>query len=364
MNKFFVDPDIAKAKTINADFYTSAEVFEECKEKVFAPSWQFIGSSELAAEQGDVCPVTLLADYLNEPLLLTRDKTGSVNLLSNVCTHRGNIVAEKACKLNHLRCRYHGRLFNLDGHFVSMPEFKEVEDFPTAADDLPKLELFKWGHWLFTSLAPQKAPEAAVVFKDMIERVGWMPLDDFKFEPAMSKVFKVKCNWALYCENYLEGFHIPFVHAGLNAVIDYGEYATELFFPYSSLQLGLAKKAEDCFVLPANSPDHGKNVAAYYFWVFPNMMFNFYPWGLSVNLVEPVSVRECRVSFFSYVWDASKLNKGAGADLDKVEKEDEEIVENVQRGVNSRFYKHGRYSVTREQGTHHFHRILAEFIGH
>jgi choline monooxygenase len=126
--------------------------------------------------------------------------------------------------------------------------------------------------------------------------------------------------------------------------------------------LGLAKTAKDCFDLPKSSPDYGKNVAAYYFWVFPNMMFNFYPWGLSVNVVEPVSVGECRVQFLSYVWDESKLNKGAGSGLDKVEQEDEEIVQNVQRGVRSKFYKHGRYSVTREQGTHHFHRILAEFI--
>lgn len=375
MTKYFVDPDIAKAKTINADLYTSAEVFERCKEKIFAPSWQFIGNEDLVKENGDVYPLTLLENYFDEPLLLTRDKAGRVNLLSNVCTHRGNLVADKACKLNNLRCRYHGRMFNLDGRFISMPEFKEVENFPTKADDLARLELFKWGRWLFTCVAPHPVlskgegvqPHAALFsaerfFKDMIERVSWMPLEDFKFEPGLSRVFNVKANWALYCENYLEGFHIPFVHAGLNAVIDFGEYATELFFPYSSLQLGLAKNSENCFDLPVNSPDYGKKVAAYYFWVFPNMMFNFYPWGLSINVVEPVAAGECRVKFYSYVWDATKLNKGAGAGLDKVEKEDEEIVENVQRGVRSRFYEQGRYSVTREQGTHHFHRLLAEFL--
>ncbi len=363
MPKYFVDPDIAKAKTINADFYVSAEIFEQCKEKIFAPSWQFIGSDDLVKENGDVYPFTLLENYLDEPLLLTRNKAGELNLLSNVCTHRGNLVVDNACKLNNLRCRYHGRMFNLDGDFISMPEFKEVENFPAKEDDLPKLNLFKWGKWLFTSVGPGTAiAGGADVFKDMMERVSWMPLVDFKFEPELSRVFHVNANWALYCENYLEGFHIPFVHAGLNAVIDYGEYATELFFPYSSLQLGLAKNAKDCFDLPVNSPDHGKNVAAYYFWVFPNMMFNFYPWGLSVNVVEPVAVGESRVKFFSYVWDASKLDKGAGAGLDKVEKEDEEIVENVQRGVRSRFYQHGRYSVTREQGTHHFHRLLAGFM--
>ncbi len=300
MPGYFIDPDIAKAKTLDSDFYTSKEVFEQCKEKIFAPSWQFIGSDDLVKENGDVCPFTLLENFLNEPLLLTKDRSGEISLLSNVCTHRGNLVVEKACKLNNLRCRYHGRMFNLDGHFVSMPEFKEVENFPTKNDDLSRLNLFRWGKWLFTALESHPVnPKGEVVFKDMMERVSWMPLDDFNFQPELSKVFNVKCNWALYCENYLEGFHIPFVHAGLNAVIDFSEYNTELFFPFSSLQLGLAKNEDDCFDLPLNSPDYGTGkVAAYYFWVFPNMMFNFYPWGLSVNVVEPVAVSECRVSFF------------------------------------------------------------------
>ncbi|HVW12192.1 MAG TPA: aromatic ring-hydroxylating dioxygenase subunit alpha [Mucilaginibacter sp.] len=360
MPDFFVDPNIARAKTLHGDVYNSREVFEQCREKIFAPSWQFIGNTELVKEPGDIYPFTLLPGYLDEPLLLTKDKAGKLNVLSNVCTHRGNLVADKACKVNNLRCRYHGRLFGLDGKFVSMPEFKEVENFPSKDDDLPALQSFKWSNWLFTSVNPVYAPE--LFFRDMIERVSWMPLDYFRPHPELSRTFHVKANWALYCENYLEGFHIPFVHASLNAVIDYGDYATELYFPYSSLQLGLARSSADCFDLPESSPDYGKNVAAYYFWVFPNMMFNFYPWGLSVNVVEPVSVGECRVRFISYVWDESKLDKGAGSALDKVEMEDEEIVENVQRGVRSRFYKHGRYSVTREQGTHHFHRILAEFI--
>ncbi|HKP32561.1 MAG TPA: SRPBCC family protein, partial [Chitinophagaceae bacterium] len=106
----------------------------------------------------------------------------------------------------------------------------------------------------------------------------------------------------------------------------------------------------------------GKNVAAYYFWIFPNMMFNFYPWGLSINIVKPISTNQTKVSFISFVYDESLMKGGAGSQLDKVEKEDEEVVENVQRGLRSRFYEHGRYSVTREQGTHHFHRLIAQFM--
>lgn len=103
-------------------------------------------------------------------------------------------------------------------------------------------------------------------------------------------------------------------------------------------------------------------MAAYYYWVFPNLMFNFYPWGLSINVVKPMGLALAKVSFLSYVWDPSKLGVGAGADTDKVEREDEAIVENVQKGIRSRFYQTGRYAPNREQGTHHFHRLIASFM--
>jgi choline monooxygenase len=359
MNNFEVNPNIAKARTISADFYLEPQYFELAKEKIFAKSWQFIGDIDKVKEEGWVTPVNLLENYLNEPLLLSRDKNGVLHCLSNVCTHRGNLLVEKPCKLNDLRCKYHGRRFNLNGKFLSMPEFKEVENFPAPEDDLTTLPVFQWGKWLFTSLT--KSYDAQVFFKEMMARVAWMPFDEFKFRPDFSRDYIINANWALYCENYLEGFHIPFVHAGLNAVIDYGNYTTELY-PYASLQLGLAKDEDIAFDLPSHAPDFGKKIAGYYFWVFPNMMFNFYPWGLSVNLVQPLDVAKTKVSFLTYVWDENKLRQGAGANLHQVEMEDEDVVQNVQKGIRSRFYKHGRYSVTRETGTHHFHRLLANFI--
>ena len=64
----------------------------------------------------------------------------------------------------------------------------------------------------------------------------------------------------------------------------------------------------------------------------------------------------------SYVLDPTKLNKGAGSNLEKVEKEDEIVVENVQKGVRSSFYKAGRFSPNREKGVHHFHVLLSKFL--
>lgn len=357
--KLDIHPDIAKAKTLATDFYLSPDYFEQAKEKIFAPSWQFIGDTDQVKEVGWTTPVNLLEDYMNEPLVVTRDKSNTIHCLSNVCTHRGNIIVERDCKLNDLRCKYHGRRFALDGKFLSMPEFKEVENFPTEADNLKQLPVHQFGKWLFTSLNPKLG--ANDFFDDMQKRISWMPFDKFQFRPDLSKDYIVQANWALYCENYLEGFHIPFVHAGLNAVLDYGNYTTELF-RYSNLQLGLAKDEDLVFDLPKESADYGRKVVGYYFWVFPNLMFNFYPWGLSLNVIRPLGVAKTKVSFLSYVWDESKLRQGAGANLDQVEMEDEDVVQHVQKGIRSRFYAHGRYSVKREQGTHHFHRLIAEFM--
>jgi len=359
MIHFEVHPDISQAKTISTDFYLLPESFKKAKDNIFAKCWHLIGDTDLVKEDGWITPVNLLENYLDESLILSRDKQGKLHCLSNVCTHRGNLIVEKPCRGNDIRCKYHGRRFNLTGKFLSMPEFKEVKNFPTEVDDLTNLPLHQWGKLLFTSLNPHNDPQP--FFKEIMERVSWMPMNEFVFRPDLSKDYYMDAHWALYCENFLEGFHIPFVHAGLNSVIDYGNYHVELF-KYSILQLGIAKEGELVFDLPTTSKDFGKRIGGYYFWIFPNMMFNFYPWGLSVNIVRPITLKKTKVSFLSYVWDESKLRQGAGGDLHKVEMEDEDIVQNVQKGIRSRFYSHGRYSVTREMGTHHFHRLIAKFM--
>ena len=101
---------------------------------------------------------------------------------------------------------------------------------------------------------------------------------------------------------------------------------------------------------------------AYYWWLFPNLMFNVYPWGLSVNVVMPLSPARTRVIFRSFVAEPALLGQGAGGALDPVEMEDEAAVLGVQRGIRSRLYSKGRYSPQHERGTHHFHRLIGECL--
>jgi phenylpropionate dioxygenase-like ring-hydroxylating dioxygenase large terminal subunit len=346
LTDYRVDPDITAASTLPGTFYSDADAFARSRERVFARTWQWLGDLADVTAPQSLSPRTLLPRMLDEPLLLARDEGGMLRCLSNVCTHRGNILVKEACRAKQIRCGYHSRRFDLAGKMTFMPEFAAAKSFPSASDDLPRVPFAEWAGLAFASLDPAAPFDA--FFADVRASVADLPVDRMRADPARSRDYEVHAHWALYVENFLEGFHIPFVHAGLNEVVDYSSYATELF-RYSNVQLAAEKD--------------GGAPAARYWWVFPNLMLNFYPWGLSLNLVQPQAIDRTVVLFRSYVWDASKLETGAGASLDRVEAEDEAIVEAVQRGVRSRLYTHGRYSPTREKGVHHFHRLLCEFLG-
>ncbi len=356
---FSIDPRIARAWTLPAEVYHDPEHYAAQRERIFGRSWQLLPDASDLKAPGHVRPFTLLEGCLDEPLLLSRDEDGTLHCLSNVCTHRGALVVEGEGHRTTLRCRYHGRKFGLDGRFRHMPEFEEVEGFPSEKDDLPSLPVEEWGPLRFTALDP------AFPFQEWIgpvrERTRFLPVEEATFDPESSRDYRIDAHWALYVDNYLEEFHIPFVHARSLGALDYDAYRTETF-AWGNLQLGANENDAPGFELPDDHPEAGEAISALYFWLFPNLMLNFYPWGISVNVVRPLGPQRTVVSFLTWTWDDSLPRTGLGGDLHRVEMEDEEVVESVQRGVRSRLYHRGRYSPRREVGTHHFHTLLAEFI--
>lgn len=350
--------DIRHAQTLPGSFYSNAEALR-CLREVFARSWQFIGDEQDVRTPGLVSPLRLLPGFLDEPLVLTRDLGDELHCLSNVCTHRGVLVAEGRCHAKALKCRYHGRSFGLDGGCLGMPEFDEVVGFPSPSDDLPRLELGKWGGLLFTHLGSEQRFEDFIAPVDRYLGGLGFAESGVAMDSSLSRDYQVQAHWALYCDNYLESFHVPFVHRGLAQTLDYRKNDIVLF-DGGSLQVGFTEDRAAAFDLPATSTYADRLVAAFYFFLFPNLMLNFYPWGLSLNLVEPLSVERTRIRFRAYVHHPEKLDRGAGSDLDRVEREDEEVVESAQQGTRSRLYQAGRFSPTQERAVHHFHRQLAE----
>jgi choline monooxygenase len=353
---FQVGPEIERASTLPASFYSDVAVFERLRERVFAPAWHLAPPSAIPVETEGAQPFVLMPGVLDEPLLFTRDAGGEIHLLSNACTHRGALVAPQACRGRELRCPYHGRRFALDGRLRAAPGFEGAEDFPRPVDDLRNLPLHERGPLRFFSL--RSAQPFAAWMEALDQRLGFLPLSQLRPDPTGERCFDVKANWALYVENYLEGFHVPFVHPTLARAIDLELYRVELL-SQAVLQTAEARPGEPAFEPPAGHPDHGRRVAAYYLWLFPNLMLNFYPWGLSANVAEPRGPGTSAIRYHRYIWREDLLERGAGAGLDQVEHEDESVVESVQVGLRSRLWPGGRFSPAHEPGLHHFQRLLA-----
>ncbi|MBC8256397.1 MAG: Rieske 2Fe-2S domain-containing protein [Candidatus Marinimicrobia bacterium] len=352
--KITINPNIAQAETLPSDFYLNENIFKESKENIFTPSWQFITDVH-RLDNTKVFPFTFLKGFIDEPLVII-NKGENINCYSNVCTHRSHLVTNEPCKVNKLRCPYHGRTYNLDGTFNSTPGFENVENFPTEKDNLQSIPTLQWKQFIFASLNP--SIDITPVLNDIEMRLPNFPFDELTYDENNSASWEIDAHWALYCENYLEGFHVPFVHQGLAKDIDVGTYETQL------LENGVLQIAEGEKEIPIlNDPKTlNRKIYGLYYWIFPNIMLNFYSWGLSVNIIEPISKEKTRVRFLSFSINSMSQPQEGDATLERVELEDQSVVQSVQKGIKSRYYKRGRYSPTHEKGVHHFHGLLAKYL--
>ena len=350
---------LEEARSLPGWLYTAPEAYRAMLDRVLARSWHLVEFEDFegpeAALPNGAWPSSLLPGALDEPVLLARDGSGTSRLLSNVCTHRGRVLLDAPCTGASIRCAYHGRSFDLAGCVRGSPGF-EGAAAPGSSEDLQLVPTGTWGPLRFAAVAPRQSLEDWLA--PLSPRLDHLPLDRLSPLPVGSRDYELDANWALYCDNYLEGLHIPFVHPALGQALDWPSYRVETF-PWGSLQLGIAADGSPAFELPADHPDAGLRVAAFYFWLFPATMINVYPWGISVNAVQPLGLSRTRVCFRAFSWVEAGATAGAGADLDTVELEDEQVVEAVQRGVRARMFRPGRYAPQHEVAVHHFHRLLA-----
>jgi len=356
--RFQVSDDITSAETLSSDFYTDDDIFELSKEIIFSNSWQLITDTK-SLQNNNQYPFMLLDGFLNEPLVLTQ-RNGKISCFSNVCTHRAHIVCLEACDSSILRCRYHGRTFEIDGKMKAMPGFDGLKNFPTETDDLNSISSMIWKDFIFVSL--NNKIDISSAFTDIEHRLQGYDFDKLELSDSNSTAYIIDSHWALYCENYLEEFHIPFVHKGLAKDITLDEYQT-ILLENSVLQTAVCNHDEDAISLSDSAPDSDKNIYAYYYWIFPNLMLNFYAWGLSINIIEPLGKSKTRIKYLTYIIPHKKQPIAAdGADLSTVEMEDQAVVQSVHKGINSRYYEMGRYSAKYETGVHHFHKLITKLL--
>src|SRR5450631_2082166 len=352
-----IDSDISRAWSIPAPFYTDAEVCAQENERIFARTWQVVGHREQLANAGDF----FTTELLGEPLLLVRGSQGELRGFYNVCRHRAGPPAEGCGSRKLFRCGYHGWTYGLDGALLSATEVEGVENFRVEDFALIPVRTEEWFNLVFVNLDAEARP--------LRESLGDLPKQAEKFPFAAMKLFErrtydMKCNWKTYVDNFLEGYHLPSVHPGLNRELDFNAYTVE---PYARhvRQFSPIRGAQPGDTTPRRYQEAREDLTTDYFWIFPNWMLNCYPDNVSLNIVLPVEPERSLAIFEWYLPEQDHGTPAAKASVefsDQIQMEDVGICETVQKNLHSRSYQHGRYSIKQETGVHAFHRMYAEVM--
>lgn len=275
-----VDPEIARAWTLPAQLYTHPAVFAAEKERIFSRTWQVVGHGSQVSNPGDY----FTTDLIGEPLLLVRGGDGRLRGFYNVCRHRAGPPAEGCGSRKIFRCGYHGWTYGLDGALISATEVDGVEGFRAEDFALAPVKMEEWFNFVFVNLDPEAA--------SLRDTLGQLPRQVEKFPFSGMTLFErrtydMKCNWKTYVDNYLEGYHLPSVHPGLNRELDYNAYVVEPF-PRHVRQFSPIRGAQPGDSTPRRYQQAGEDLTTDYFWIFPNWMLNCYPDNVSLNIVLPL----------------------------------------------------------------------------
>jgi len=333
---------LASASALDPAWYTSDEIYRFEMKEIVGPHWQVVAPESAVAEPGD----TLAREIAGVPIVIVRAGDGQLNGFYNICPHRAGPIAMCDQKgLKRLRCGYHGWSYDFDGKLRVAPEMQDAEGFDRDNIRLTPIDVKAWNGLVMARIGEGTPFEA--LYAGIEEIAGPDALDGLIHHTSI--VFDVSANWKIYVDNFLEGYHLPFVHPGLTQLVDYSDYKTEL---------------GDWWSLQRSPVEESGPYAAgegLYFFVYPNVMLNIMPGRLQTNRVVPTGLGTCKVEFDFYYKPGAEAR--APDDLkfsDEVQEEDRMICEHVQKGLTSGAYKAGRLSPAREAGVWHYQNLLRD----
>jgi choline monooxygenase len=236
------------------------------------------------------------------------------------------------------------------------PDFAGVCEFERENNGLVPVEVSEWENWVFVNLSSANRLDQ-FLGADLIEQIRPLQLHNLHWLERRHYTFD--CNWKVFVDNYLDGgYHVPYLHKGLDSVLDYPNYQIENGEHFCLQWSPMVSKGAETQTGAVRKGDR-----ALYYWIYPNFMINWYDGVLDTNLVIPRGVDQTEVIFDFYFPDvtsaeARERNLQSISVGQRIQDEDTAICKSVQRGLNSRAYNAGRLSVRREAGEHLFHRLL------
>lgn len=326
--------------TLPARFYGCPDAWARERAGVFGRAWLFLGHEAEAAATGD----WIAFDIAGHRLLAVRGRDGVLRAFHNVCRHRAGPLVQGAAGHcgDELVCAYHGWRYALDGRLRSATGFGPAEGFDPRELGLLAVRLETWRGLAFVNLDAGAPPLSAHV----------APLDALLTErgletaaPALRRSHDLACDWKVYAENYLEGYHIGAVHPVLAGELGSAEYRVRV--------------DGDLVVQEAVGVDDGPQ-AGVWGWLWPNLGINVYRDGAMIERMTPVGPGRTRLDYLFLNDRGAAALGGALEASDRLTAEDAAICEAVQANLSAGAYDTGVLSARHEAAVAWFQSRLAE----
>jgi Rieske 2Fe-2S family protein len=340
------------ARTMPREYYAEPAILAEERERIFAQQWNCVGRASSVAAPGEY----VVRDIAGESIIVVRDRSGNLRAYFNVCRHRGTRLCSTAAGRfsETIQCPYHAWTYTLDGRLIGAPHMQDVQDFDKRDYPLHEAHVAEAGGFVFVNIADDPEP-FATVFAPMIERFARYNSDALVVGHRVR--YDVRANWKLVFQNYSECLHCPVIHPELATVLPYQSGANDLVegrFLGGYMEITppnesatLTGRACGRYVSPGLSAEEHRR--AYYYSLMPNMLLSIQPDYVNYYLLTPVAVNHTVVES-EWMFAADSVGDPAFNPQDAIEfwdvtnRQDWDIVERSQLGVQSRRYAPGPYS--------------------
>jgi choline monooxygenase len=329
-----------------AELYHREDVYQRERHAVFARQWQLVGSLQSVTNPGDY----IATEITGWRIFVLRNREGELRGFHNLCRHRAGYFLEDGeghCDV--LRCKYHGWVYDAHGRLRATPGFGEAAWFDRADYPLLPIKVGVWRGLVFVNLDLEARPLEDCL-GSLPELVETYPMESFTRLKEVE--FDIACNWKTYTDNFVEGYHIPSIHAGLNAAIDFERFETY--------------HRENVVVMKAPQRE-GSIYGGVWLWAYPNMTLSVYPDGMNTSRILPVDRQRSRLVYNFFFRDTGEAAASARARTIEtncaIVREDFGICEIAQRNLEAGSFTRGPLSPKQEAGVRYFHDRLRASLG-
>tara|TARA_B100001063_G_scaffold40942_1_gene34776 strand:+ start:2015 stop:3175 length:1161 start_codon:yes stop_codon:yes gene_type:complete len=357
---------IHEARGVPNDYYVRQECFEMEGEHLFNKGWFAVGFVKDLPLAGSVKPV----NYFKNPFLLIRSKQDQkIRVFQNVCRHRGMILIEEPTVLKGaIRCSYHSWCYKQTGEVAATPHIGGPGYNYHSQINKNELSLIEvrshiWRDVIFVNPDGMAKPFEET-HKPLLDR--WSVFDQPMYSDMSDSSFKlnVNTNWKLAVENYLESYHLPWIHPGLNSyskledhenIVEYEHYSGQISHKYIP-RYSTGKYFREFKNLGSEWDTKGE-----YIVLFPNLILGVQKDHVFNLIIEPLAPNQIKEHVEIYYSEPSMLGdeyqqtRQENAKLWKtVFEEDIFVVEGMQKGRNAKGFDGGRFSPIMDEPTHVF----------